>query len=41
MVHTAQEEFPEGEAVATDQMRSHGNVIQGRLIGFTTEDEPA
>jgi hypothetical protein len=41
MIHTTQEEFPKGKAVAIDQVRSHYNVIQGRLIGFTTEDEPA
>jgi hypothetical protein len=41
MVHTAQEEFSKGEAVATDQMRRHCDVIQGRLIGFATEDESA
>jgi hypothetical protein len=41
MVYAAQEEFSQGEAVAAGQVRNHCNVIQGRLIGFTTEDKSA
>jgi hypothetical protein len=41
MVYAAQEEFSQGKAVATGQMRRHCDVIQGRLVGFTTEDKSA
>jgi uncharacterized phage protein gp47/JayE len=41
MVYTAEEEFPEGKAVATSQMRRHCNVVQGGLVGFATEDKSA
>jgi hypothetical protein len=41
MVYAAQEEFSQGKAVATGQMGRHCDVVQGRLVGFTTEDKTA
>jgi hypothetical protein len=41
VVYTAQEVFSKGNALTTSQLCSHYNMIQSRLIGFTTEDEPA
>jgi hypothetical protein len=41
VVYTAQEVFFKGNALTTSQLCSHYNMIQSRLIGFTTEDEPA
>jgi hypothetical protein len=41
MVYAAQEEFSQGKTVATGQMGRHCDVVQGRLIGFTTEYESA
>jgi hypothetical protein len=39
MIYTAQEEFSQRKAVATGQMGRHCDVVQGRLVGFTTEEK--
>jgi uncharacterized phage protein gp47/JayE len=41
MIYAAQEEFSQGEAVATGQMRRHCDVVQGRLVGFASENKSA
>jgi hypothetical protein len=41
MIHTTQEEFSESNVFTSSQMRSHCNMIQSGLIGFTAENEPA
>jgi hypothetical protein len=37
----AQEEFSQREAIATSQMSRHGDVVQGGLVGFATENKSA
>jgi hypothetical protein len=41
MIYAAQEEFSQREAIATSQMSRHGDVVQGGLVGFATENKSA
>jgi hypothetical protein len=41
MVYTAQEEFSQGKAIATSRMSRHCDMVQGGLVGFSTENKSA
>jgi hypothetical protein len=41
MIHTAQEEFSQREAITTSQMTRHCDMVQSGLVGLATEDKSA